>query len=108
MIDSLQAGLIPELPHRLHKTGHLSLQDEKTWNVKITNSKGELVGLVTAEEARKQFQKQLGMIPKELKMPDEIVPEERLILDKNMTFKEPKQPLTEQERLAVVKKLLNI
>jgi hypothetical protein len=86
----------------------LSLLDEKTWNVRITDSKGKFVGLITADEARKQFKEQLGFIPEELKMPNEIVPEKRLILDSKINFKEPKEPLTQEERLHAVKALLKV
>ncbi|KAJ3041049.1 37S ribosomal protein S16, mitochondrial [Rhizophlyctis rosea] len=47
-----KAGLLPQPPKFLQKSGHLSLHDPKTWDVELRDAEGKILGQITAEEAR--------------------------------------------------------
>lgn len=51
-----KANLLPASPKYLHKSGALDINDSKTWDIKLVDSKGMVQGIMDADEARQKFE----------------------------------------------------
>lgn len=103
---------MPPLPKQQQAQGSHSLTDPKTWDIAVKDETGTLLTRLSAQEARHQF---LGtdldrMLPKD---EPRILPKDQLKV--GLTYemisldgKPPKEPLSEAERLMVLKEYTGI
>ncbi|KAJ1566604.1 hypothetical protein HK405_009123 [Cladochytrium tenue] len=103
-----QANLMPLTPKQLQRQGVLSLSDEKTWSVKLTEKSRE--GLVTQTLPPDEARKRLKGLPEERFLPADPVPHVlgvprgRIKLDGTP----PAEALTPSEILTVLKTFTGI
>jgi small subunit ribosomal protein S16 len=92
-----KASLMPPTPTFLHKVGLIDLNDKHTWNVQITDEKGN--NLMSMKDAE-----QRNLLPKQKEPANNQLDPSKIALD----GQKPTEPLTEQESLLVLKTYLGI
>jgi hypothetical protein len=100
---------VPPLPKQLQGQGFHSLSDPKTWNILVKDRAGTVMATIPAHEARSAF---TGTKLEE-KLPHKVTVDvapskfshENIVLDGS---KAPKEDVTEQERLAILKEFTGI
>ncbi|KAJ3083671.1 hypothetical protein HK102_000954 [Quaeritorhiza haematococci] len=105
-----KAGIMPPQPKQLQKIGAVAFHDMKTWDVKIMNEKGEVLEIISAEEAQNRYMDSEGNLPKGIAYDKQIVTEPSRLIHKNIKLDgtPPTEPLTPDERLFVLKKFTGI
>ncbi|TPX61082.1 hypothetical protein PhCBS80983_g01323 [Powellomyces hirtus] len=102
-------NLVPLTPHQLQNQGLVSLNDRKTWDVEVQDSAGNKLAHLSAAEAREV----LSGSPLADKLPADIVrsePPNTRVVRANIKLDgtPPKAPLTDAERLLVLKEFTGI
>lgn len=100
-----KAGIVPHLPVQLQRTGQVSLENPKTWQVAIKNQSGEIVGVMSREEAIKQ-----SMAQNKGKIHPDLVEKSCLVYDfSNIDLGKPVMgELNDAERLRLIKQVTGI
>ena len=62
---------MPPLPKQLHNQGLTSLTDKTTWNVKVTDQSGLILGVIPGHEARVIFTTD-DYVPKGIPVPEKV------------------------------------
>jgi len=97
---------MPLTPKQLYRQGLLSLKDQTSWPVQIMNgATQEVIGIMSHEEAKET-------LPEHLKLninfmssePERLLNPESIKLD----GREPKAPLTDEERMKIYKVFLGL
>ncbi|TPX41979.1 hypothetical protein SeMB42_g03122 [Synchytrium endobioticum] len=108
-----KAAIIPHHPHYLHNRGAYVLSDRKTWDVAVRDKgTGQILGTLSADEARAHFGTTVGSLPDWLSGDDAVkivdnfkIPHELIKLDKTLKVKEE---LKADEKLFTLQRLLGI
>ncbi|KAL2918302.1 37S ribosomal protein S16, mitochondrial [Polyrhizophydium stewartii] len=99
--------LVPPTPKQLQNQGELSFADRKTWDVVLKDETGKMLGVVSMDEAIERFSgtKLDKTLPRDPEMFSHNIRAKYLKLDGS---RRPKEPLTGDEALFVLKKYLGV
>jgi hypothetical protein len=99
--------MMPLKPNQLHKQGTLSLEDPKTWSVKVIEASG-VESVYTLEQAKQVLagKPEASRLPGDVKVepPTKILSYDKIVLDGTP----PKTPLTPKEILLTLQEITAI
>jgi len=100
-----KAGVIPHTPTQLQRHGQVNLAEPKSWPVAIKNADGEVIAIMSREDAIEQYKEQNnGAIHPDL----EEAPTTRFSFKNVDLQKKVKEPLTKEETLFLLKQVTGI